>query len=101
MKEKQALIQFRIEQDFKQEAEQICNQLGMDIPTVLRMCLRQLIIQRGIPFSVHLPDKKEASADSTVEPTANITEKENEEVFKMDLGGINREVEVIRKENKI
>lgn len=44
MKEKQALIQFRIEQDFKEEAEKVCEQLGIDLPTVLRMCLRQMII---------------------------------------------------------
>ena len=97
MKEKQALIQFRIEQDFKEEAEKVCEQLGIDLPTVLRMCLRQMIIQRGIPFSVHLPDRKETPTEST----SNMSRKENEEAFEMDLGGINREVEIIRKENRI
>ena len=56
---KQSLIQFRVDQNLKVDAEDICEQLGIELTTVLRMCLKQLIIQKGIPFSVHLNDEKE------------------------------------------
>ena len=95
--QKQSLIQFRIDQNFKQEAEEICEQLGTDLPTVLRMCLKQMVLQRGIPFPVHLPQEEILQAE------ASVTEEDparEEESFGIDLGGINREVEAMRKEYK-
>ena len=95
--QKQSLIQFRIDQNFKQEAEEICEQLGTDLPTVLRMCLKQMVLQRGIPFPVHLPQEEIPQVE------ASVTEEDparEEESFGIDLGGINREVEAMLKEYK-
>ena len=52
----QALIQFRVDKDLKQEVADICDALGTDMPTVFRMCMKQIKIVRGIPFSTRLPE---------------------------------------------
>ena len=100
---KNTLIQFRIDHDLKIDAENICNQLGIDLTTVLKMCLKQMIIQKGIPFSVHLPDDGEK-----YDPVCNendsqreYMEKRSEKDFEIDLRRINEEVDSIRKENRI
>ena len=100
---KQSLIQFRVDQDCKQEVDDICEQLGIDLTTVLRMCLKQMIIQKGIPFSVHLPDDGEKyHSDSNVNDSKRQgIDKKSDKDFKIDIRGINEEVESIRKENRI
>ena len=50
----QALIQFRVDKDLKQEVADICDALGTDMPTVFRMCMKQIKIVRGIPFTATL-----------------------------------------------
>ena len=52
----QALIQFRVDKELKQEVAEICDILGTDMPTVFRMCMKQIKIVRGIPFSTRLPE---------------------------------------------
>lgn len=100
---KQSLIQFRVDQDCKQEVDDICEQLGIDLTTVLKMCLKQMIIQKGIPFSVHLPDDGEKyHSDFNVNDVQRQgIDKKSDKDFKMDLKRINEEVDSIRRENRI
>ena len=53
----QVLIQFRVDRELKQDVSDICEALGIDMPTVFRMCMKQMKITRGIPFSTKLPYK--------------------------------------------
>ena len=96
---KQSLIQFRVDQNLKVDAEDICEQLGIELTTVLRMCLKQLIIQKGIPFSVHLNDEKE------IHSSCNSKSVDLEDKFKkgfdIDINKINEEVNFVRKENML
>lgn len=48
----------RIEPEIKEEAETILNQLGIPMSNAVGMFLRQVVIQRGIPFELKLPVKK-------------------------------------------
>lgn len=48
------LIQFRADDDVKLQATVICNKLGIDLQSYLRMCLIRLVNENGIPFSMHL-----------------------------------------------
>ena len=100
---KQSLIQFRVDQDCKQEVDDICEQLGIDLTTVLRMCLKQMIIQKGIPFSVRLPDdgEKYHSYFNVNDSKRQGIDKKSDKDFKIDIRGINEEVESIRKEIRI
>ena len=100
---KQSLIQFRVDQDCKQEVDDICEQLGIDLTTVLRMCLKQMIIQKGIPFSVHLPyyGEKYDPVCNENDSQSQYMEKRSDKDFEIDLRRINEEVDSIRKENRI
>lgn len=45
----------RVEPDIKQEAEEILAQLGIPMSNAVGMFLRQIVMQRGIPFEMKLP----------------------------------------------
>lgn len=48
-------IYTRIEPEIKEEAEAILNQLGIPMSNAINLFLRQVVLQRGIPFSMKLP----------------------------------------------
>jgi addiction module antitoxin, relB/dinJ family len=96
---KQSLIQFRVDQNLKVDAEDICEQLGIELTTVLRMCLKQLIIQKGIPFSVHLNIEKEIHSSCNAQSVD--LEDKFKKGFDIDINKINEEVNFVRKENRL
>ena len=94
----QVLIQFRVDKDLKQEVADICDALGTDMPTVFRMCMKQIKIVRGIPFSTKLPEtmvtRSEArnAFDQLRQEAANTPE--------LSLDEINEEIMAARAEKK-
>lgn len=48
-------ISIRVEPKVKNQAEKILNNLGIPMSTAIDMFLRQVTIQRGIPFEVKMP----------------------------------------------
>ena len=50
------LLQLRVDDNLKREATEIYSQLGLDLPTAIRMFLTRSVQVRGIPFSMQLPD---------------------------------------------
>lgn len=48
----------RVEPEVKEQAEMILNQLGIPMSNAVGMFLRQVVIQRGIPFEMKLPSNK-------------------------------------------
>ena len=47
----------RVEPDIKEQAEQILSELGIPMSNAVGMFLRQVVIQRGLPFEVKLPNR--------------------------------------------
>ena len=45
----------RVEPEIKDQAERILNQLGIPMSNAIGLFLRQIIMQRGIPFDMKLP----------------------------------------------
>ena len=45
----------RVEPEIKEQAEQVLNQLGIPMSNAIGLFLRQIILQRGIPFDMKLP----------------------------------------------
>lgn len=45
----------RVEPEIKDQAEQVLNQLGISMSNAVGMFLRQIVLQRGIPFDMKLP----------------------------------------------
>ena len=50
------LLQLRVDDNLKREATEIYSQLGLDLPTAIRMFLTRSVQVRGIPFSMQLPE---------------------------------------------
>ncbi len=46
----------RVEPDIKEQAEEILDKLGIPMSNAVGMFLRQVVMQRGIPFEMKLPD---------------------------------------------
>ncbi len=51
-----SLIQIRVDESLKKDAETLFNDLGLDIPTAIRLFLKQSLIHNGIPFAIVRPD---------------------------------------------
>lgn len=45
----------RVEPEIKDQAEKVLNQLGIPMSNAIGMFLRQVVLQRGIPFEMKLP----------------------------------------------
>ncbi len=45
-------IQVRIDPALKAEAEQLFSDIGLDMPTAIRLFLKQSVINNGIPFTL-------------------------------------------------
>ena len=52
---KTATVNIRIQEDIKQQAEKILEQLGISRAVAIEMYYRQIINHKGIPFALTLP----------------------------------------------
>ena len=52
---KQGYVNVRVDEHVKEEAETILSQLGINMSTAIDLFLTQLILKKGLPFSVVLP----------------------------------------------
>ena len=53
---KSANLYARIEPEIKEQAEAILNALGIPASNAITMFYKQVILQRGLPFAVKLPE---------------------------------------------
>ena len=60
MKEAQnVIIQVRVEEDLKRDAMKVLDKIGIDMPTAIRVFLKRIAAEDGIPFNINLPkDRK-------------------------------------------
>ena len=100
----QTLVQFRVDKRLKQNTSKICEDLGIDLTTVLRMCMKQMEIVRGIPFPTRLPEKKKNTNPMSREEAVRVfyeLRKEAADIPEMTLDEINTEIEASRAERKV
>jgi len=60
-----AVLQVRIDDKLRDEAKEVVDALGMDLTTAVRMFLKQMVMQNGLPFRPEIdpffsPRKQEA-----------------------------------------
>jgi len=87
-----SFVQFRIDETSKIKAMNICEQLGIDLQTYLRMCVAKLVQANGIPFDLVLKDNPALEAMKK----ASCIAKENG-IQDMTLDEINAEILEARK----
>ena len=49
------VMQIRIDEQLRNEASEVYERLGIDIPTAVRMFLKRSVLDNGIPFAMTLP----------------------------------------------
>ena len=54
----------RVEPEIKEQAENILERLGIPMSNAVGMFLRQIVLQKGIPFEMKLPKTEPLSYDS-------------------------------------
>ena len=89
------LVQFRTEDTSRIKAISICDKLGIDLPTYMRMCIARLIQENGIPFSMKLDNNSENTALSAMKEASRIASENG--IADMTLDEINAEISEARK----
>lgn len=51
-------LYIRIEPELKEQAEAVLDQLGIPVSNAINIFLKQVVMHRGIPFDIKLPDQK-------------------------------------------
>lgn len=90
-----SLVQFRTEDTTKIKAINICERLGIDLQTYMRMCISRLIQENGIPFSMKLDAAPENKALKAMKAASLIAEENG--ISDMTLDDINAEIAEARK----
>ncbi len=54
---KETTVRARIDESLKQEAEEILRQLGLTTSQAINLYFSQIILHRGMPFDVRLPEE--------------------------------------------
>ena len=94
----QVLLQFRVDKGLKQEVAEICDALGTDIPTVFRMCMKQIKIEKGIPFPTKLPKSVVTRAEAL--DAFESLRQQARDLPEISLDEINAEIAAVRAERK-
>lgn len=89
------LVQFRTEETSRIKAMNICEKLGIDLQTYMRMCIARLIQENGIPFSMNLNDISENKGIKAMKSASHIAAENG--IADMTLEDINAEIAEVRK----
>ena len=90
-------LQVRIDDDLKNQAMMVYDQLGIDLSTAVRMFLKKSVAVNGIPFDT----KNDSSIDRTVAAINNIrSSSEISDISDMTLDEINEIIRRVRSERK-
>lgn len=90
-----SLVQFRTDETTRIKASSICERLGIDLPTYMRICISRLIQENGIPFSMKLEEKTENKALQAMKEASQIAMDHG--ISDMSLDEINAEIAEARR----
>lgn len=66
-----SLIQVRVDENIKENAEEIFNSLGLSMSEAVRLFLKRSVIEQGLPFRMNLRNDSEEPADDITQPSEN------------------------------
>lgn len=91
------IVQFRLDENSKIQAAIICDKLGIDLQTYIRICIARLISNNGIPFDMVVNDRPSSGKNAILEMQRISEENGNSE---MTLDEINEEIRLAREERE-
>lgn len=92
-----ALLQIRVDEELKNQANAVYNEIGIDLSTAVRMFLKKSVLEGGIPFDTKI-DQSTLKAILAVDNMR--TASENNGNSEMGLDEINKEIGLVRKERR-
>lgn len=93
-----SFVQFRVDEDIRKKAVNICEKLGIELPTYMRMCISRLVQENGIPFSMKLYKDNDSRALKAMKEASLIAEENG--ISDMSLDEINAEIAEARVQMK-
>ena len=91
------LVQFRTEESAKATAVSICDRLGIDLPSYLRMCISRLNQENGIPCTMNVNDIPRNKGIEAMRTASRIAEENG--ISDMTLQEINEEINAVRRKS--
>lgn len=64
-----SIIQVRVEDELKEDVMEVLDKIGMDMPNAIRMYLKRIVLEQGIPFDTKLPLENDLYQDKNVNDT--------------------------------
>ena len=92
-----AVLQVRVDDDLKNQASMIFDGLGIDLSTAIRMFLKKVILENGLPFDTKFDDVT-LKGILAIERMRTISEQNGN--CNMTLEDINKEIKLAREEIK-
>lgn len=68
-----SVMQVRIDDELKAQASAVYDELGLDLPTAIRMFLKRSVVVGGVPFSMTLP-KQDYKAERAVRAMQSLSD---------------------------
>lgn len=85
MSNKTATVRARMEPGLKKETERILDQLGLNTTEAIRIFFKQVIINRGLPFEMKIPNESTHQAIIDSKEGQNLEKFETVEELLEDL----------------
>ncbi len=91
-----SVMQVRIDDELKAQASAVYDELGLDLPTAIRMFLKRSVVVGGVPFSMTLP-KQDYKAERAVRAMQSLSDAAQKNgTAGMTLDEINAEIATAR-----
>lgn len=95
-----SVMQVRVDDDLKTQAAAICDSLGIDLSTAIRMFMKRMVLQNGIPFSMTVPNKPYDGIKGVLAMHQLSEEAKQNGTVNMTLEEINEEIAAARRERE-
>lgn len=92
-----SVIQIRVDEQLRNDAAELYERLGIDLPTAVRMFMKRSLMVNGIPFSMTLPKKKEDDGKALMAMREIQESAERNGLSEMTLDEINAEIAEARR----
>jgi DNA-damage-inducible protein J len=79
-------IKARVEPRLKAEAERILDELGLDASDAIRVFYKQVVLRKGLPFDVAMPNKATQRAMREVQEGRGLTKYKDTAEMREKLG---------------
>lgn len=93
-----SVMQVRVDDDLRAQAAAVYEELGIDLPTAIRMFLKRSVAVNGVPFSMTLP-KREYETERAIRAMRSLSDAARQNgTADMSLEEINGEIAASRAE---